>query len=150
MSTLYVKGSDGNWKEIPSIGGYTKDEVNEMLGGKANEEHTHTLSQITDFAHKMTFTLLCEVTGNSTTTVTLSQSVMNFDLLIIKTRDSGNWWQMPCVMPAYTYTDHPSEKYGFITIDNTHYVKYYFPSATSLYIYSSTRNLVRLYGVKIT
>ena len=31
MSVLYVKDSNGNWKEIPSIGGYTKDEVNTMV-----------------------------------------------------------------------------------------------------------------------
>ena len=50
MSTLNVKDSSGNWKEIPSIGGYTKDEVNTMIAGKANEVHTHTFSQITDIS----------------------------------------------------------------------------------------------------
>ncbi len=149
MSTLNVKDSSGNWKEIPYFGGYTKDEVNKMVEGKANQDHTHTLSQITDFAHKMKFTLLCEVTGNSTTTVTLSQSVLNFDLLIIKTRDSSNWWQMPAVIPAFTYTDHPNLTYKLHTIDTTHYVEYYFPSSTSVHISSSTRNLVRIYGVNI-
>ena len=53
MSTLNVKDSSGNWKEIPSIGGYTKDEVNTMIAGKANEVHTHTFSQITDISKSM-------------------------------------------------------------------------------------------------
>lgn len=53
MSTLNVKDSSGNWKEIPSIGGYTKDEVNTMLAKKANESHTHTFSQITDISKSM-------------------------------------------------------------------------------------------------
>lgn len=53
MSTLNVKDSSGNWKEIPSIGGYTKDEVNSMLAKKANESHTHTLSQITDISKSL-------------------------------------------------------------------------------------------------
>ena len=29
---------------------YTKDEINELLTGKANTAHTHTLSDITDYA----------------------------------------------------------------------------------------------------
>lgn len=31
MSILKVRDSSGNWVEIPSIGGYTKDEINSMI-----------------------------------------------------------------------------------------------------------------------
>lgn len=47
MSMLNVKDSSGNWKEIPSIGGYTMDEINTMLASKANLSHTHPFPEIT-------------------------------------------------------------------------------------------------------
>lgn len=149
MSTLNVKDSNGNWKEIPSIGGYTKDEVNKMVEGKANQVHTHTLSQITDFAKKMTFTEIGRNTGNSSTTLTLSQSILNFDLLIIKARDNYNYWYPAGIMPSFTYTDHPNNTYRFLMTTDNHYIDLYFPSATALYINGGNRNLVIVYGVNI-
>lgn len=47
MSKLNVKDSSGNWVEITSIGGYTKDEVNTMIAGKANASHTHSFDSLT-------------------------------------------------------------------------------------------------------
>lgn len=149
MSTLYVKGSDGNWKEIPSIGGYTKDEVNTMIAGKANASHTHTLSQITDFAKKMTFTEIGRNTGNSSTTLTLSQSILNFDLLIIKARDNYDYWYPASILPSFTYTDHLNNKYRFLMTTDNHYIEYYFTSTTALHINGGNRNLVIVYGVNI-
>ena len=149
MSTLNVKDSSGNWKEIPSIGGYTKDEVNTMIAGKANSSHTHTLSQITDFAKKMTFTEIGRNTGNSSTTLTLSQSILNFDLLIIKARDNYDYWYPAGILPSFTYTDHLDNKYRILMTTDNHYIEYYFTSTTALHINGGNRNLVIVYGVNI-
>ena len=94
MSTLNVKDSSGNWKEIPSIGGYTKDEVNEMLGGKANAEHAHSISEVSGLQNNLnsmqssisstmkTFTTLLDTRSSGTSgTVTLNDSVARKGIL---------------------------------------------------------------------
>lgn len=86
MSTLNVKDSSGNWKEIPSIGGYTMDEINAMLANKANRSHNHSISEITSLQSKLNikYTILLDDTARGNGTYTLSQAVDNFDMLEVK------------------------------------------------------------------
>ncbi len=146
-STFKVRnGAQGDVSDV-----YTKAEVNNLVSGRAPTSHTHTKSQITDFAHNhhMTFTEIGRKSGSGSATLTLSQSVSNFDLLIIRTRHSSGHWYPDNVLPAFAWSEHTSYSTRFTACTDSAYIEYYFNSSTSLQLNGNSRNLTIVYGVNI-
>ncbi len=146
-STFKVRnGAQGDVSDV-----YTKAEVNNLVSGRAPTSHTHTKSQITDFAHNhhMTFTEIGRKSGSGSATLTLSQSVSNFDLLLIRTRHSSGHWYPDNVLPAFAWSEHTSYSTRFTACTDSAYIEYYFNSSTSFQLNGKSRNLTIVYGVNI-
>ena len=152
MSTLNVKDSSGNWKEIPSIGGYTKDEVNEMLGGKANAEHAHSISEVSGLQNNLnsmqssisstmkTFTTLLDTRSSGTSgTVTLNDSVANYRYVMIFVQFGTTQSLCPAIYPgSYLSSIVSLVSQRVVLATDTQYLAIYFPSATSMTVYGSS------------
>lgn len=144
MSTLNVKDSSGNWKEIPSIGGYTKDEVNSMLAKKANLEHTHLISEVNSLQSVLdssmkTYTKLLDTTSSGLAgTTTLSDSILNYKMILILLQYGGNHALMPILCPSKFISERfYSATTRIVIATDTLYCAVYFPSATSFTLYNS-------------
>lgn len=139
MSTLNVKDSSGNWKEIPSIGGYTKDEVNAMLGGKANEKHTHTISDVNSLQSVLdssmkTYTLLLDTSSQGMTgTKTLSDSIMNYKYIIVMVQAGVSCSLVPMMCPSiFIKQRNYDSSTKLVMCTDALYYSIYFPSETSI------------------
>lgn len=148
---LNVKDSSGNWVDITSLDAYTKDEVNAMISGKADASHTHSKSQITDFAHThhMTFTEIGRYATTSNGTMTLNQSILNFDFIIIRCRTTWGYWYPATIMQSTLWSEHATNTNRFLATTDQQYVELYFTSVTGLHIAGSNKNLIIVYGVSI-
>lgn len=144
MSTLNVKDSSGNWKEIPSIGGYTKDEVNSMIAGKANSSHTHPISEVNNLQATLnssmkTYTKLLDTTSSGLAgTATLSDSIRNYKMILILLQYGGNHALMPILCPSKFISERfYSATTRIVIATDTLYCSVYFPSVTSFTLYNS-------------
>ena len=144
MSTLYVKGSDGNWKEIPSIGGYTMDEINAMIAGKANSSHTHPISEVNNLQATLnssmkTYTKLLDTTSSGLAgTATLSDSILNYKMILILLQYGSSHALMPVLCPSQLMrSSFYSANTRLVIATDSLYCAVYFPSVTSFTLYNS-------------
>lgn len=119
---------------------YTKSSIDSALNGKANSSHPHNI-RCTELGRK---------TGNSATTITLNQSVENFDLILVRARHNNGFWFPNSVLIANLWSEHASNSTRFLSCTDTAYVEYYFTSATGFHIAGGNNNLVIVYGIKIS
>ena len=139
MSTLNVKDSSGNWKEIPSIGGYTKDEVNSMLANKANLEHTHQISEVNNLqatldAIMKTYTKLLDTDSSGMAgTKTLSDSMMNYKYILVLVQYGSSYAIVPMnCPPKFLRQRYYDASHRMVMSTDSLYYSIYFPSNTTV------------------
>ena len=141
MSILNVKDSSGSWITIPSIGGYTKDEVNTMVAGKANVDHTHPISEIInlkgtldDFLKNNTVLLSAQLT-NGTKTIS---NILDYRLIgIYVFNGTGQYLSgATCATPWHLINYCNDNSHRLVLSTDTLYYALYFPSATSVAVHN--------------
>ena len=141
MSILNVKDSSGSWITIPSIGGYTKDEVNTMVAGKANVGHTHPISEINSLQGTLDNILKNDtelLTAQLTSGTTTISNILNYRLIgIYVYNGSGQYLSgATCATPWHLINFCNDSSHRLVLSTDTLYYAIYFPSATSVAVHN--------------
>lgn len=133
MSTLNVKDSSGNWKEIPSIGGYTIDEVNKMVADKASQSEVNTIKSTLASTMKTYTKLLDTDSSGMAGTKTLSDSMMNYKYILVLVQYGSSYAIVPMnCPPKFLRQRYYDASHRMVMSTDSLYYSIYFPSNTTV------------------
>ena len=133
MSTLNVKDSDGNWKEIPSIGGYTRDEVNRLVADKASQSEVNTIKSTLASTMKTYTKLLDTDSSGMAGTKTLSDSMMNYKYILVLVQYGSSYAIVPMnCPPKFLRQRYYDASHRMVMSTDSLYYSIYFPSNTTV------------------
>ena len=133
MSTLIVKDSSGNWKEITSIGGYTIDEVNRLVADKASQSEVNTIKSTLASTMKTYKKLLDTDSSGMGGTKTLSDSMMNYKYILVLVQYGSNYAIVPMnCPPTFLRQRYYDASHRMVMSTDSLYYSIYFPSNTTV------------------